>query len=76
VNIFLLPLAEATGEAFLHKALGLVMVLVYLWAAGQSLSAIGLHGRMVGGAILIGAVGIVLHGYQTNVRATMHIGRT
>jgi membrane protease YdiL (CAAX protease family) len=60
VDIFLLPLAEATGEAFLHKALGLVMVLVYLWAAGQPLSAIGLHGRMVGRAILIGAVGIVL----------------
>jgi membrane protease YdiL (CAAX protease family) len=60
VDIFLLPLAEATGEAFLHKALGLVMVLVYLWAAGQPLAAIGLHGRLVGKAIFIGAVGIVL----------------
>jgi membrane protease YdiL (CAAX protease family) len=60
VDIFLLPLAEATGEAFLHKALGLVMVLVYLWAAGQPLAAIGLHGRLVGKAVFIGAVGIVL----------------
>jgi membrane protease YdiL (CAAX protease family) len=60
VDIFLLPLAEATGEAFLHKALGLVMVLVYVWAAGQPLAAIGLHGRLVGRAVFIGAVGIVL----------------
>ena len=60
VDIFLLPLAEEMGEAFLHKALGLVMVLVYLWAAGQPLSAIGLHGRLAGRAVLIGAVGIVI----------------
>jgi membrane protease YdiL (CAAX protease family) len=60
VDIFLLPLAEATGEAFLHKALGFLMVLVYLWAVGQPLAAIGLHGRLVGRAIFIGAVGMVL----------------
>jgi membrane protease YdiL (CAAX protease family) len=60
VDIFLLPLAEATGEAFLHKALGFVMVLVYLWAAGQPLAAIGLHGRWVGRAIFIGAAGVLL----------------
>jgi len=60
VDIFLLPLAETMGEAFLHKALGFVMVLVYLWAAGQPLAAIGLHGRLVGRAIFIGAAGMVL----------------
>ena len=60
VDIFFLPLAEAMGEAFLHKALGLVMVLVYVWAVGQPLAAIGLHGRLVGRALLIGAVGMVL----------------
>jgi membrane protease YdiL (CAAX protease family) len=60
VDIFLLPLAEATGEAFLHKVLGLVMVLLYLWAAGQPLAAIGLHGRRLGGAIFIGASTMIL----------------
>ena len=60
VDIFFLPLAEATGEAFLHKALGFVLVLAYLWAVGQPLAAIGLHGRLVGRALFIGAVGIVL----------------
>jgi membrane protease YdiL (CAAX protease family) len=60
VDIFFLPLAEAMGEAFLHKALGFVMVLAYVWAAGQPLAAIGLHGRLAGRAIFIGAVGIVL----------------
>jgi membrane protease YdiL (CAAX protease family) len=60
VDIFLLPLAEATGEAFLHKVLGLVMVVAYVWAAGQPLAAIGLHGRRLGGAIFIGATTMVL----------------
>ena len=60
VDILFLPLAEAMGEAFLHKALGFVMVLVYLWAMGQPLATIGLHGRLVGRAIFIGAVGMVL----------------
>ena len=60
VDIFLLPLAEATGEAILHKALGLGMVLVYLWAAGQPLAAIGLHGRRVGPALFIGASTVIL----------------
>ena len=60
VDIFALPLAEATGEAFLHKALGFVLVLAYLWAVGQPLATIGLHGRFVGRAVSIGAVGMVL----------------
>jgi membrane protease YdiL (CAAX protease family) len=60
VDIFLLPLAEAWGEAFLHKALGFVMVLIYLWAAGQTLAAIGLHGRRLGPALFIGASTMIL----------------
>jgi membrane protease YdiL (CAAX protease family) len=60
VDIMVLPLAERWGEAFLHKALGFVLVLAYLWAVGQSVAAIGLHGRRVGEAMLIGSVGTVL----------------
>lgn len=59
VDIFLLPLAQAVGEAFLHKALGFVLVLSYLWAVGQPLRAIGLHGRGAGRAVWIGAAGPV-----------------
>jgi membrane protease YdiL (CAAX protease family) len=60
VDIFLLPLAEAVGEAFLHKALGFLLVLGYLWAAGRSVQAFGLHGRLVGRALWIGGAGTVL----------------
>jgi len=59
-DIFYLGLAEALGEAFLHKALGFLLVLLYLWAVGQSLGVIGLHRRLAGRAMLIGASGIVL----------------
>ena len=60
VDILILPFAERWGEAILHKALGFVMVLGYLWAVGQPLAAIGLHGRRVGQAMWIGAAGAVL----------------
>jgi hypothetical protein len=51
VDIMVLPLAERWGEAFLHKALGFVLVLAYLWAAGQSVAdaraqALGIVGRL------------------------------
>jgi membrane protease YdiL (CAAX protease family) len=59
-DIFFLPLAEATGEAILHKALGLALVVAYVWAAGPRLAAIGLHGRWVGKAAFIGASGPVI----------------
>jgi membrane protease YdiL (CAAX protease family) len=60
IDILLLPLAEETGEAFLHKMLGLVLVLAYLWAVGQPPAAIGLHGRQIGRSFLVGASGILL----------------
>ena len=60
VDIFFLPLAQATGEAILHKALGFALVVVYVWAVGQPLAAIGLHSRALGRALFIGASGVIL----------------
>ena len=60
IDVFFLPLAVASGEAILHKALGFALVLVYLWAVGQPLAAIGLHSRSLGQALFIGAAGVVL----------------
>jgi membrane protease YdiL (CAAX protease family) len=60
LDIFFLGLAEAVGEAFLHKALGFILVLLYLWAVGRSMGAIGLHGRFAGRAMAIGASGALL----------------
>jgi membrane protease YdiL (CAAX protease family) len=60
LDIMVLSFAERWGEAFLHKALGFVLVLAYLWAAGQSIAAIGLHRRRMAGALWIGAAGTIL----------------
>ena len=59
-DIMVLPFAERWGEAFLHKALGFLLVLAYLWAVGRRVSAIGLHHRQAGKAILIGTTGPVV----------------
>jgi membrane protease YdiL (CAAX protease family) len=58
VDIFFLPLAQALGEAILHKALVFALVLTYLWAAGRSVRAIGLHGRSIGKVLFIAALGL------------------
>jgi membrane protease YdiL (CAAX protease family) len=60
VDIMVLPLAESTGEAFLHKALGFLMVLAYVWATGQTVRTIGLHGRSAGPALFIGGVAVII----------------
>ena len=59
LDIFFLPLAEALGEAVVHKAAGFLLVIIYIWAAGRSLQAIGLHRRRIGGALFIAVSGIV-----------------
>jgi len=58
LDIFFLPLAEVLGEAIVHKGAIFLMVGIYLWAAGRSLRAIGLHGRFIGRALFIGASGV------------------
>jgi membrane protease YdiL (CAAX protease family) len=58
VDIFFLPLAQALGEAILHKALGFALVLGYVWAAGRSVRAIGLHGSSIWKAMFIAATGL------------------
>jgi membrane protease YdiL (CAAX protease family) len=58
LDIFFLPLAGVLGEAIIHKAAAFLMVVIYLWAAGRTLRAIGLHGRWIGRAMFIGATGV------------------
>ena len=60
IDVGLLRLDEKWGEAILHKALGFGLVLLYLWLAGRPVREIGLHGRQVGKAMLIGAAGTIL----------------
>jgi membrane protease YdiL (CAAX protease family) len=56
VDTFVLRLDERLGEAILCKALGFVMVIVFVWVCGRKLRDIGLHSRQLGLSLLIGIV--------------------
>jgi membrane protease YdiL (CAAX protease family) len=60
IDIFFLPLAEATGEAFVHKVLGLLLILGYIWGTGRPLREIGVHGRRMVDALWIAVPAIVV----------------
>ena len=60
LDVFVLRLDELLGEIILSKSLGFLLVLAYLWLVGKSITAIGLHGKSVGKALIIGATGITL----------------
>lgn len=55
IDIFVLRLDERLGEIILSKALGFVLVLLFLWYAGRKLSDIGLHSKGLAPSLLIGA---------------------
>ena len=60
VDTFVLRLDERLGEIILCKALGFVMVIVFVWACGRKLQDIGLHSRQLGPSLLIGIVVAVI----------------
>jgi len=58
LDSFVLRLDEVLGELIFSKSIGFLLVVIYLWAVGKSLTAIGLHSRSVGKALVIGAIGV------------------
>jgi len=60
LDVFVFRLDELLGEIILSKSLGFILVVTYLWFVGKSVKAIGLHGKSVGKALIIGATGIIL----------------
>lgn len=54
LDIFVLRLDEQIGEIILSKSLGFALVAVYIWWVGETLAAIGLHGRGLVAALSIG----------------------
>lgn len=56
LDIFVLRLDERLGEIILSKTLGFCLVVVFVWAIGKQLSAIGLHSRRLVESLLIGTV--------------------
>ena len=54
-DIFVLRLDERLGEIILSKALGLGLVLLFIWGIGRKPDSIGFHGRRLGESLLLGA---------------------
>jgi len=59
LDVFAIRSGEILGEAIVHKTVGFLLVLAYLWLIGATVRDIGLHSRSVGSAVFIGAIGIV-----------------
>jgi membrane protease YdiL (CAAX protease family) len=60
LDVFVFRLDELLGEIILTKSLGFILILAYLWLVGKSVTAIGLHSKSVGKALVIGAIGMLL----------------
>lgn len=60
VDTFVLRSDERLGEIILCKALGFVMVIVFVWACGRKLQDVGLHARQLGPSLLIGTLVMVI----------------
>jgi membrane protease YdiL (CAAX protease family) len=59
-DVFVFNIDERLGEIIISKSLGFLLVVAYLWLVGKSVTAIGLHGKHVKEALLIGSTGIIL----------------
>ncbi len=60
IDIFILRLDDRLGEIILSKSLGFILIVVYLYLAGKSLSYIGVNKHKAGQAFFIGGVGMLL----------------
>ena len=60
LDTFALRLDEKVGEAILTKSLGLILVVVYIWACGRKLRDIGFHSRDLVKVLLIAFLGFGL----------------
>ena len=56
IDTFVLRLDERLGEIILCKALGFVLVVLFVRAAGRSLRDIGLHSHWLGQSVFIGSL--------------------
>jgi membrane protease YdiL (CAAX protease family) len=56
LDSFILRLDERIGELILTKTLGFILVLVFVWASGRKIQAVGLHTRHLAQSLLIGGL--------------------
>jgi len=60
LDVFVFRIDELLGEIIISKSLGFLLILAYLWFVGKSVTAIGLHGKYVTKALIIGTAGVIL----------------
>ena len=67
LDTFVIPVAELVGELIISKALGFILITLYLWSINRRLNAIGIHKRNAGQGVVIGSsvVAIMLAVYYT-----------
>ena len=56
IDIFVFRIDELWGEIIISKALGFIIIVVYLWSVDKSIGEIGLHRTMIFQALFIGAL--------------------
>jgi membrane protease YdiL (CAAX protease family) len=56
IDIFILRIDELWGEIIISKAIGFLIVILYLWSVQKSISAIGFHKTMIYQALFIGMI--------------------
>jgi membrane protease YdiL (CAAX protease family) len=59
IDTFIFRLDELIGEAILTKALGFLLIAVYVWVAGRKLSDIGFRVKNLGISLVLTLVGFV-----------------
>ena len=60
LDTFVLPIAELVGELIISKALGFILIILFLWSINRRLNAIGIHKRNAGQAVIIGSSVVVI----------------
>ena len=70
IDTFVLRMDERLGELIISKSLGFLMILVWLWASGRKINAIGLHTKKLKLNLWIGIVttlGAYIVGYGVEI---------
>jgi hypothetical protein len=57
---FILRLDELIGEALLTKALGLTLIIVFVWMSGKKMKDIGFHAKFLNKSLLLSGLGFIL----------------
>jgi len=60
LDTFVLPITELVGELIISKALGFILITLYLWSINRRPKVIGIHKNNAGQAVIIGSFVVVI----------------